>query len=80
LPSIRAELPVAHGSRGRRTAVRVAASVLVIPSEAGEEPAFLDDPGSAGTCNWTLPLDQSPPERPRDVSPPDVPRGHHVCR
>ena len=41
----------------------LASALLELPSEACKESSGLDDPGPAGDCYWTLPLEESPAER-----------------
>lgn len=71
--SRRTELPLAHATERRPTALWMANPILVVPVEACQEPAFVDDSGSAGSLHRALPLEQPAAHHARDVPPPDLP-------
>src|SRR5205085_2699762 len=52
----RAQLSVAHPGRRRRTVVWLPDPILVIPAQAREEPAVVDDTSRAWACYRALPL------------------------
>src|SRR4051812_6567969 len=54
----RRELPLAHAQWWWPAALRVAHEVLVLLTEAREEPTILDHPSRAWTRNWPVPLAQ----------------------
>src|SRR5690349_2373646 len=70
-----AQLPMAHGSRRRRAAVRMEDALLDVPAEARQAPAGLDDPGAARASDRALPLAQPSALGARDVPTPDLTGG-----